>query len=100
MALHGPEPDDQIPEGVVPDVALMGRARRIGVHRQAVERRPRIVVLDLVGPLVPPAVLPLPLDGADVVGPCHPADAKSPRDCSRSGAAGERTRGRLIAWEL
>ena len=71
LALHGLVPDHQVAEGVVAHVALVGRAGRVGVHAEGVEGRSRVVVVDLVGPLVAPALLPLALDRLDVVGPCH-----------------------------
>ena len=58
LAGHGLVPDHQVAEGVVADVALVGRARRVGVHAQRVEAaggrrcRPRRSVLE-------PALLPL-----------------------------------------
>ena len=44
------------------DVADVGRPARVGVHRQDVVGRPRVVVVDLVGPLLEPALLPAGLD--------------------------------------
>ena len=71
LALHGLVADGQVAEGVVPDVALVGRPRRVGVHAQRVELLPRIVVVDLVGALVIPVALPLALHRIDVVCACH-----------------------------
>ena len=61
FALHGLVADGQVPEGVVPHVALVRRPRGVGVHAQRVELLPGIVVVDLVGALVIPVALPLAL---------------------------------------
>ena len=62
VAVHGAVADDQVAEGVVAHVAQVGRARRVGVHAEHVERRPGVVVVDLVGALVGPPLLPAGLD--------------------------------------
>ena len=72
LAQHRLVADDEVTEGVVAHVALMGRTRGVRVHAERVERRPRVVVVDLVGLLVAPALLPFALDGLDVVFACHP----------------------------
>ena len=72
FALHGLVADGQVPEGVVPDVALVCRPRGVGVHAQRVELLPGIVVVDLVGALVVPVALPFALHRIDVVRACHP----------------------------
>ena len=71
LALHGLVADGQVAEGVVADVALVGRPRGVGVHAQRVELLPRVVVVDLVGALVVPVALPLALHRVDVVRACH-----------------------------
>ena len=71
VAGHGPLADDQVPEGVVADVALVGGAARVGIHAQHVQRRPGVVVVDLIGAISGPAVLPLLLDRLWVVRLCH-----------------------------
>ena len=71
-ALHGAVTHEQVPEGVVPDVALVGGPARVGVHAQDVLRRARVVGVDLVDVAVSPALLPLQLDFLDVIGPRHP----------------------------
>ena len=48
IPVHRPVADDQVAERVVADVAHVRRTRRIRVHRQHVERGPRVVVVDLV----------------------------------------------------
>ena len=67
VAVHGAVADDQVAEGVVAHVTLVGRPARVRVHAQHVERGPGVVVLDLVGAASVPAVLPLALDLLDVV---------------------------------
>ena len=71
LALHGLVADRQVTEGVVAHVALVRRPRRVGVHAQRVELLPGVVVVDLVGALVVPVALPLPLHRIDVVRACH-----------------------------
>ena len=72
FALHGLVADRQVPEGVVPDVALVRRPRGVGVHAQRVELLPGIVIVDLVCALVIPVALPFALHRIDVVCACHP----------------------------
>ena len=67
LALHGLVANDQVTEGVVADVPLVRRPRRVGVHAQRVELLPRVVVGDLVGALVDPVTLPLALHRIDVI---------------------------------
>ena len=62
LAVHRPVADQQVPEGVVAHVAHVGRPARVGVHAQDVGLRAGVVVVDLVGPLVPPTGLPAGLD--------------------------------------
>ena len=71
FALHGLVADGQVAEGVVPHVALVSRPRGVGVHAQRVELLAGIVVVDLVGALVIPVLLPLALHRSDVVCACH-----------------------------
>ena len=71
VAQHGAVADQQVTEGVVADVAHVGRAGRVGVHGEHVPGRAGVVGVHLVGALVGPAPLPLLLDFDDVVGPCH-----------------------------
>ena len=71
FALHGLVADGQVPEGVVPDVALVCRPGGVGVHAQRVELLPGIVIVDLVGALVIPVALPFALHRIDVVRVCH-----------------------------
>ena len=71
VALHGALADQQVTEGVVADVALMGGAARVGVHAEHVVGRARVVVVDLVGAVVGPAPLPFGLDRLGVVLLCH-----------------------------
>ena len=66
--------NDEIPKGVVADVALVGRPRGVRVHTKGVEGG--IIVIHLVGALVEPPSLPFPLDGVNVVGPSHGGNAK------------------------
>ncbi len=70
-SLHGAVANEQVPEGVVADVALMGRPARVGVHAQHVLRGAGIVGIDLVEMAVSPALLPLELDFLHVVGARH-----------------------------
>ena len=72
FSLHGLVADGQVPEGVVPHVALVRRPGGVGVHAQCVELLPGIVVVDLVGALVIPVALPFALHRIDVVRACHP----------------------------
>ena len=67
VALHRAMPYEHVTEGVVADVALMGRPARVGVHAQHVVGRPRIVEIDPVGAVLVPAPLPALLDLAKVV---------------------------------
>ena len=71
LALHGLVPNGQVTEGVVANVALVRRARGVGVHAQRVVLVPGVVVVDLVGPLLFPEALPLLLNRLDVVRACH-----------------------------
>ena len=71
VAQHGPMANQQIPEGVVADVAHMGGTRRVGVHGEHVPGWAGVIGVDLVGALVGPALLPLLLDLDDVVRSCH-----------------------------
>ena len=48
VALHGAVAHQEVAEGVVADVALVGRAARVGVHAQDVLRRAGVVGVDLV----------------------------------------------------
>ncbi len=82
-ALHGPVTDQKITERVVPDVALVGGAARVGVHAQDVLGRTRVVGIDLVGALLGPQPLPLLLDLLDIEGPGHPVDSTEPRAPTR-----------------
>ena len=68
---HGPMANQQVPEGVVANVAHMGRTRWIGVHGEHVPGWARVIGVHLVGALVGPAPLPLLLDLDDVVRSCH-----------------------------
>ena len=72
FSLHGLVADGQVPEGVVPHVALVRRPGGVGVHAQCVELLPGIVIVDLVGALVIPVALPFALHRIDVVRACHP----------------------------
>src|ERR1019366_8132829 len=83
LAQHGLIANGQVTEGVGPHVPLVGRARWVRVHAQRVELFPRIVVVDLVGPLVLPVLLPLLLHCDDVVRPGHPT-----RVCEGAGPPG------------
>ncbi len=58
MALHGGVPDEDVAEGVVADVALVGWTARIGIHAQHVVGRPRVVELDPERAVLVPAPLP------------------------------------------
>ena len=71
VALHGPLPHQQVSEGVVADVALVGGAARVGVHAEDVVRRAGVVVVDLVRAFLSPAPLPFGLHGLGVVRLCH-----------------------------
>ena len=71
LAQHGLVANDQVTEGVVAHVALVRRARGVGVHAQRVELLPGVVVVDLVGAVLGPVALPLALHRVDVVGACH-----------------------------
>src|SRR5947209_10680681 len=62
---------DQVAERVVAHVPLVRRPARVRVHAQAVEARPRVVVVDLIRPALSPVVLPLLLDRLNVVGRSH-----------------------------
>ncbi len=78
VAVHRPVADDEVAEGVVPHVALVGRPAGVGVHAEGVEGRARVVGLDLVGALVPPPGLPLLLYLLDVVGLGHARTVTGP----------------------
>ena len=67
VTLHRALADEEVTEGVVADVALVGRPARVRVHAEHVVRRARVVVVDLVGALLGPAPLPFGLDGLGVV---------------------------------
>ena len=71
LALHGLVANDQVTEGVVAHVALVGRPGGVGVHAQGVELLAGVVVVDLVRAVVVPVALPLALHRFDVVGACH-----------------------------
>ena len=71
LALHGLVANDQVTEGVVAYVALVGRPRGVGVHAQGVELRAGVVVVDLVRAGLDPVALPLGLHRLDVVGARH-----------------------------
>ncbi len=71
LPLHGLVPNGQVTEGVVADVALMGRAGGVGVHAQRVELLPGVVVVDLIRACIGPVPLPLALHLVDVIGACH-----------------------------
>ncbi len=71
VALHGLVANEKVAEGVVAHVTHVRRAARVRVHAEDVERRPGIVVVDLVGAFVLPAGLPLALGRLDVVGLGH-----------------------------
>ena len=88
LTLHRLVADDEVAKGVVAHVALMGRPRRVRVHAEDVEGRPGVVVVDLVGPLVQPPLLPLPLDGVEFVRPRHCGQMLS----AAPGAPGRRRR--------
>ena len=45
--LHGPVPHQEVAEGVVPHMALMGRPARVGVHAKDVLRGASVVGVDL-----------------------------------------------------
>ena len=94
VSLHGAVPDEQVAEGVVPDVALVGGPARVGVHAQDVLRRARVVGIDLVEAAVGPALLPLALDFLHVIGPRHAGIlGNAPR------RAGHRARGRGVSTD-
>ena len=112
LALHGLVADGQVTEGVVAHVALVGGPGRVGVHAQRVVLRPGVVVVDLVGALLLPAALPLPLDAstsyARAIPPGYarprwlPAASRSlsggPRPATKNGRpAGRGARARLLA---
>ena len=85
VALHGPVANDQVTEGVVAHVALVGRARGVGVHAQGVELLAGIVVVDLVRARVDPVALPLALHRLNVVGACHPSRVREAGWCPEQG---------------
>ena len=67
MALHRAVAYEDVAEGVVPDVALVGGAARVRVHAQHVVGRSRIVEIDTIRAVLLPAPLPALLDFAKVV---------------------------------
>ena len=73
LAQHGLVANDQVTEGVVAHVTLVGRPRGVGVHAQGVELSAGIVVVDLVRAGFDPVALPLALHRLDIVGACHPS---------------------------
>ena len=66
LAEHRLVADHEVAEGVVAHVALVGGARRVGVHAQGVEALTGVVVVDLVIALVEPARLPLLFNCRDI----------------------------------
>jgi hypothetical protein len=83
IAVHRPVADDQVPERVVPHVALVSRPTRVGVHAERVERRARVVGLDLIRALIPPPGLPLLLYLLDVIGLGHAGTVTGWKACRR-----------------
>ncbi len=106
---HGAMADEQVPEGVVADMALMGRPARVRVHAQHVLRGAGVVGVDLVEVAVGPALLPLELHFLHVVGARHcrilgnrPIDLRQSRQRTACHDPGkrpddERGRRRLLA---
>ena len=62
VALHRPEADERVAEGVIADVALVGGPTWVRVHAEHVISSARIVSVDLVGALFGPAPLPALFD--------------------------------------
>ena len=70
-ALHRLVAAQHVTQRVVPHVAHVDGARRVRIHAQVVELRPRIALVDLVRAALFPDLLPLGLDGLDVVPLAH-----------------------------
>src|SRR5271154_1576181 len=73
FAEHGLITDDNISEGVDPDVALVGGAGRIRIHGEGVVALTGVIVVDLVRAFVGPAGLPLLFYFRDIKRPRHPS---------------------------
>ena len=70
-ALHRLVAAQDVAQRVVPHVAHVDRARRVRVHAQVVELRALIALVDLVRAALVPDLLPLGLEGLDVVPLAH-----------------------------
>ncbi len=72
IALHGLKPGYHIPDGVVPHMAHMQVARRVGEHFQAVVLGLFYIVIHLVEILPGPGLLPFGFNFAEYVFLLHP----------------------------
>ena len=68
---HGAVADQEVAHRVVPHVTHVGRTARVRIHREHVEGRAGVVVVDLIGALVGPPLLPAGLDALGVVALGH-----------------------------
>ena len=68
---HGAVADQEVAHRVVAHVPHVGRTARVRVHREHVEGRAVVVVVDLVSALVGPPLLPAGFDGLGVVALGH-----------------------------
>src|ERR1019366_3494701 len=71
LSEHGLVADHDVTERVVADVTLVRGTRRVGIHAKHVVALARVLVIDVVGPLVEPDRLPLLLSGNNAKRAAH-----------------------------
>ena len=69
--------NDEVSEGVVADVSLVGRSRGVRVHAKGVEALARIVIVDFVETRLTPPLLPLAFQLHNIKRACHEAILRS-----------------------